>query len=142
MSLSTSRFSCDRRSGVTRVVPLGLIAHPTWTPGLMAPPIGDIVAARLQEQPQSIRPDALEPPREIGFDRMIARIVRELTDIGNADLRLRAQLQVATCFDECGVARDRDAQDAERRAGALERKQRARRHRAKGVLPRKRRARD
>src|SRR5262249_3849930 len=89
---------------------------------------------------QSIRPDALEPPREIGLDRMIARVVRELTDIGNADLRLRAQLQIAARFDERGVARDRDAQDAERRAGALERKQRARRHRAKGVLPRERRA--
>src|SRR5215472_10407167 len=96
--------------------------------------------ALVQQQPQSIRPDALEPPREIGLDRMIARVVRELTDIGNADLRLRAQLQIAARFDERGVARDRDAQDAERRAGALERKQRARRHRAKGVLPRERRA--
>src|SRR5262245_66259717 len=72
---------------------------------------------------------------------MIARVTGELTEIGDADLRLRAQLQVATRFDEGGVARDRDAQDAERRAGALERKQRARRHRAKGVLPRERRAR-
>src|SRR5215472_17584941 len=88
-----------------------------------------------------LRPDALEPPREIGLDRMIARIVRELTEIGDADLRLRAQLQVATRFDERGVARDRDAQDAERRTGALERKQRAWRNRAKGVLPRERRAR-
>src|SRR5215467_2159046 len=96
--------------------------------------------ALVQQQPQSIRPDALEPPREIGLDRMIARVVRELTDIGNADLRLRTQLQIAARFDERGVARDRDAQDAERRAGALERKQRARRHRAKGVLPRERRA--
>src|SRR5262249_15614893 len=70
-----------------------------------------------------------------------SRIVCELTDIGDADLRLRAQLQVATRFDECGVARDRGAQDAERRTGALERKQRAWRHRAKSVLPRERRAR-
>src|SRR5262249_44465162 len=128
------------RSTAPRTVLLVLTAPPTWTPGLMAPPIGDIVAARLQQQPQSIRPDALEPPREIGLDRMIARIVRELTDIGNADLRLRTQLQIAARFDERGVARDRDAQDAERRAGALERKQRARRHRAKRVLPRERRA--
>src|SRR5215472_12553145 len=84
--------------------------------------------ALVQQQPQSIRPDALEPPREIGLDRMIARVVRELTDIGNADLHLRAQLQITTRFDECGVACDRDAQDAERRTGVLERKQRAWRH--------------
>ena len=82
-----------------------------------------------------------EPPREIGLDRMIARVVRELTEIANADLRLRAQLQVTTRFDQCGVACDRDAQDAERRVGILKRKQRARRHRAKSVLPSERRAR-
>src|SRR5262245_53791516 len=110
--------------------------------GLPRPSQGGIVVARLQQQPQSIRPDALEPAREISLDRMIARVVRELTDIGNADLRLRAELQVATHFDECGVARDGDAQDAKRRTGALERKQRAWRHRAKGGLPRERRARD
>ena len=103
--------------------------------------LGDIVAARLQQQPQSIRADALEPPREIGLDRMIARVAGELTEIGNADLRLRAQLQITAGFDERSVARDRDAQDAERHAGVLERKQRAWRHRAKGVLPRERRAR-
>jgi hypothetical protein len=37
---------------------------------------------------------ASEPQGKIGLDRMIARVVRELTDIGNTDLRLRAQLQV------------------------------------------------
>src|SRR5262249_53438373 len=99
-----------------------------------------LLQPRLQQQPPSIRSAALEPPREIGLDRMIARIVRELTDIGNANLRLRAQLQVAPRFDECRVARDREAKDAERRTRALERKQRAWRRRAKGVLPRERRA--
>ena len=48
-----------------------------------------------------------EPPGEIGLDRMIARVVGELSEIANADLRLRAQLEIATRFDERGVARDR-----------------------------------
>ena len=55
---------------------------------------------------------------------MIARVAGNLTEISDTDLRLRAQLQITTGFDERSVARDRNAQDAERRAGALERKRR------------------
>ena len=72
---------------------------------------------------------------------MIAHVAGELTEIGNAELGLRAQLQITAGFDERSVARDRGAQDAKRHTGVLERKQRAWRHRAKGVLPRERRAR-
>jgi hypothetical protein len=50
---------------------------------------------------------------------MIARIAGELTEIGNADLGLRAQLQITAGFDERSVARDRGAQDAKRHTGVL-----------------------
>src|SRR5215831_2618453 len=102
---------------------------------------GRAQARTVPRMSQCLRSLVLEPPRVIGLDRMIARVAGELTEIGNADLGLRAQLQITAGFDERSVARDRGAQDAKRHAGVLERKQRAWRHRAKGVLPRERRAR-
>src|SRR5262249_8681011 len=77
-----------------------LNSAPNGDAGINGAPNGGLCCSRLKQQPKSIRPDVLEPPREIGLDRMIARVVRELTDIGNADLRLRTQLQIAARFDE------------------------------------------
>src|SRR5262245_7319656 len=72
---------------------------------------------------------------------MVARVAGELTEIGDADLGLRTQLQIPAGVDERSVARDRSARDAERHTGVLERQRLAWRHRAKSVLPGKRRAR-
>ena len=38
---------------------------------------------------------------------MVARVAGELTEIGNADLGLRAQLQITAGFDQRSIARDR-----------------------------------
>src|SRR5262249_40621827 len=83
-----------------------------------------------------------KPPGEIAPDRMVMRSVGELARIGDADLGLRGELQIAARFDKRGAARNRNTQDIEPRADALERKRRGRRHVAEGMLPGDRRARD
>jgi len=83
----------------------------------------------------------LKPPGEIALDRMIVRTVGELARIGDADLGLRGELQIAARFDQRGVPRNRNTQYIEPCARALERKRRGRRHVAEGMLPGDRRAR-
>ena len=83
-----------------------------------------------------------KPPGEIALDRMVVRTVGELARIRDADLGLRGELQIAARFDQRGVARNRNTQDIEPRADALERKRRGRRHVAEGMLPGDRHARD
>src|SRR5215470_19386977 len=83
-----------------------------------------------------------KPPGEIAPDRMVVRSVGELARIGDADLGLRGELQIAARFDQRGVARNRNTQDIEPCADALERKRRGRRHVAEGMLPGDRHARD
>jgi ABC transporter substrate binding protein len=73
---------------------------------------------------------------------MVVRTVGELARIGHADLGLRGELQIAARFDQRGVARNRNTQNIEACADALERKRRSRRHVAEGMLPGDRRARD
>src|SRR5262249_34821675 len=50
-------------------------------------------------------------PGEIALDRMVVRTVGELARIGDADLGLRGELQIAARFDQRGVARNRNTQD-------------------------------
>src|SRR5215471_2320950 len=54
-----------------------------------------------------------KPPGEIAPDRMVVRSVGELARIGDADLGLRGELQIAARFDQRGVARYRNTQDIE-----------------------------
>src|SRR5215475_15204191 len=49
-----------------------------------------------------------KPPGEIALDRMVVRAVGELARIGDADLGLRGELQIAARFDQRGVARNRN----------------------------------
>src|SRR6266702_8193039 len=85
---------------------------------------------------------ASEPPSEIALDRMVVRAVGELACVGDADLGLRAELQIAARLDQRGVAGNGNTPDAEACAGALEGKRRGRRRRAESVLPGDRRPRD
>src|SRR5262249_45884059 len=52
-----------------------------------------------------------KPPGEIALDRMVVGTVGELARIGDADLGLRGELQIAACFDQRGVARNRNTQE-------------------------------
>jgi len=54
-----------------------------------------------------------KPPGEIALDRMVVRTVGELTGIGDADLGLRGELQIAARFHQRGIARNRNTQDIE-----------------------------
>src|SRR5262249_18156630 len=54
-----------------------------------------------------------KPPGEIALDRMGVRTVGELARIGDADLGLRGELQIAARFDQRGVARNRNTQEIE-----------------------------
>src|SRR5262249_30808635 len=45
-----------------------------------------------------------KPPGEIALDRMVVRTVGELARIGDADLGLRGELQIAARFDQRGVS--------------------------------------
>src|SRR5260370_21913962 len=66
-------------------------------------------------------PSPSEPPGKISLDRVVLRVGGELADIKDADLGLRAELQIPARLDERRVARDRDAPHAERRAGGTRR---------------------
>jgi hypothetical protein len=54
-----------------------------------------------------------KPPGEIAPDRMVVRTVGELARIGDADLGLRGEQQIAARFDQRGVARNRNTKDIE-----------------------------
>ena len=54
-----------------------------------------------------------KPPGEIALDRMVVRTVGELARIGDADLGLRGEQQIAARFDQRGVARNRNTKDIE-----------------------------
>src|SRR5262245_6096847 len=70
-------------------------------------------AATARLQPLSGAKWKSKPPGEIALDRMVVRTVGELARIGDADLGLRGELQIAARFDQRGVARNRNTQDIE-----------------------------
>src|SRR5262245_64364573 len=71
------------------------------------------VAATARLHPLSGAKWKSKPPGEIALDRMVVRSVGELARIGDADLGLCGELQIAARFDQRGVARNRNTQDIE-----------------------------